>query len=496
MAVRANWSPQRGVTRYRFQLARDREFNDVLIDRVVVGTEYEATELASGEYFWRVAPLGPEIGMFSVGRPVQAFARSQPKSEQSEARPPSTRPLRAAPAAPDKPAASLVTQTPAGSEGAGWHTLIGNVAYSVPAHLRSPAEQDIVAFNNQDVLFALDGSNGVTLWATRADSGPRSGAAKTARSQFFPIVIPSRSGRDNVLVAFDGGLRALAGATGREIWRVSLPNRVTSAAAIGLANGSSAIFAVDNDGKRLLVLDGNSGKTLAQSPLSSRAFGAPAPVADRGILGVLVAFEDGRIELRDTGANIVKSGSANSPVTTPPLFVNAPRPLVLIGTRGGLIALDAEDLHGLGRLALNDDTPRGTLGAVDLDRDGVPEVIMLTERGRVMAINAADGKIRWNVSAANDAEAPAFADVNGDGIPDVIVAAGQSFAMALSGRDGSVIWKSVEKAELASHAGPLLARVLTTSSNGYTVRIAGADSSGTGIRAVEIAVPAILPRNR
>src|SRR5262249_45539233 len=85
--VHTTWSPSPGVSRYRFQLATDRSFTDIVVDRVVTGTDFEATGLAPGSYFWRVAPLGRELGTFSVPRPIQTSTRSEQPAPESISKP-------------------------------------------------------------------------------------------------------------------------------------------------------------------------------------------------------------------------------------------------------------------------------------------------------------------------------------------------------------------------------------------------------------------------
>ena len=51
------WSKQRGVTRYRLQIAGDAQFQDVLYDAPVASEQYLVDDLASGYYYWRVAPV-------------------------------------------------------------------------------------------------------------------------------------------------------------------------------------------------------------------------------------------------------------------------------------------------------------------------------------------------------------------------------------------------------------------------------------------------------
>jgi hypothetical protein len=169
---------------------------------------------------------------------------------------------------------------------------------------------------------------------------------------------------------------------------------------------------------------------------------------------------------------------------------------VLVGTRNGLTALDADDLRPLGSVVVKDDVPRGVLTAADLDGDGAPEVIMLTERGQVVAVSAADGKIRWQQVGPADAETATFVDLNADGALDVVVAGGQAFAMVLSGRDGSILWKAAEHPEFANHAASIAPRTLISSAAGAGVLIVGSDPSGTNLRAVHLSPVAAPPINR
>jgi len=354
---------------------------------------------------------------------------------------------------------------------------------------------DLVAMNSDGVVFALDAASGVTLWVTRTSATARVGV-RAASNQFSPVLVPSAAGLDNVVVPFDGGVRAVQGATGKEMWRAPLPHSVTNGVALPLGNHTSALFLIDNTEPRLTVLDGSNGKVLAQSKLPARAFGLPVPLTYRGIQGVLIAFEDGRIEVRDKNATAVRAGNAGAAVTTPPLFVNGTRGLVLVGTRNGLTALDADDLRPLGRVVVKEDVPRGVLTAADLDGDGAPEVIMLTEGGQVVAVNAADGKIRWQQVGPVDAETATFVDLNADGALDVVVAGGQAFAIVLSGRDGSILWKAAEHPEFANHAASMAPRTLISSATGAGVLIVGSDPSGTNLRAVHLSSVAVQPINR
>jgi outer membrane protein assembly factor BamB len=145
-------------------------------------------------------------------------------------------------------------------------------------------------------------------------------------------------------------------------------------------------------------------------------------------------------------------------------------------------------------VAIKDDAPRGILAAQDLDADGLPEVIMMTDHGRVVAVNANDGKTLWEASVGNEANTVAFADLNGDHVLDVVIAGGQTFALALSGRDGSVVWRDNESPiAAANHAASLAPRSVMVVPYGSGALLIAGDPSRTGLRAIEFPRATVRP---
>ena len=468
-AAHLRWGARPGVFRYRLQLASDREFNDIIFDRVVSGNEYEVSDLVPGRYFWRVAALSDKPLQFSSAGVIDiSSALTKPDTRPD---PTSHQPINVR--TPNPATAGRVIT------GDGWRALIGEVSSPTLAHLRSANALDIVSVNNGGVVYALDADSGVVLWTARPRP-PLTGSPRAGTAPIAPLLVRSRNGLDNVVVLGNGTVRALDGASGRELWRTALPAPASSGVAL-----DSEVFIIDNSLQRLFLIDSLTGRLSAQTALPSRVFGGPVAFDHAGQRGVMIAFENGGLEFRDAGGKTIRSGNAGSPATTKPLFVSGPRGgLVLLGTRGGLTAFDSEDLRALGRVALKDDTPRGTLSAADLSGDGVAEVIMLTEHGRVIAVNAIDGKILWESASANDAQSVAFADVDGDHVLDVLVAGGQTFAMALSGRDGSVVWKEHEPTLVANHVTSVAPRSVLAAPHGSGILLIGIDPSRTGLRAI------------
>lgn len=69
--VTIQWNRQKAVKWYRLQIAADERFRDVFFDKRIAGERYVASELAPGNYYWRVAPAEPQLGYFS--RPIKFF---------------------------------------------------------------------------------------------------------------------------------------------------------------------------------------------------------------------------------------------------------------------------------------------------------------------------------------------------------------------------------------------------------------------------------------
>lgn len=64
------WPKQRGVTRYRLQIAADEQFQDVFFDGPVAGERYLVSDLSSGYYYWRVAPVNSRL---LLSQPLRFF---------------------------------------------------------------------------------------------------------------------------------------------------------------------------------------------------------------------------------------------------------------------------------------------------------------------------------------------------------------------------------------------------------------------------------------
>lgn len=459
-SILVRWQGRPGINRYRLQLATDEQFEDVVFDQAVEGRQYVVKGLPPGNYFWRVAAAAVETSI-SYSKPERVTLSESAKGVE---------------------VASVVLPA---DYAAGWRTATGEVARLVPAQLRAGGVTDFVGVASDGRVFAVDGASGISLWTARfSPTAAAAGASDAKGLAFSPLVVASQAG-PGVVIATAGGVRALRGETGREFWRASLQGRA-SAGLVADANGdgSADVVVVTQDPERYYVLDGATGRVLADHKLDGEAVGAPYMLDSAGARGVLVSLKKGRVELR--GADGVSKGEAkiDGEVTTAPLVLSrGEMTFMVVGTDTGLWAFSLPDLKVLGIIKADDDSIRGVLSSTDVDGDGAPEVGMVTKRGRVALVNTTDGNVRWSTDGVPSAEAAAFADVNGDGVLDVIVPGGDAFALGFSGRDGSLVMK-VDDGRVTSKATDT--RPLVAAQSMGSMMLVGGDLARMGIRALEL----------
>ena len=421
--LRLSWEGTRGVNRYRLQVSRDAKFDDLVFDRAVEGREYVITDLPLGHYYWRVAPAAAETGTFSRPRTIEI-----PGSTKVES------------------ATVVGTQTSATPQPSktGWSAATGNVARPLAFNLRDAAAPDVVGVTSDGMVYALDATNGEALWTARFRPDAKRGetTGNGGALPFQPVAIGAGRGLDNVLVAQEGGVRAIEGSTGRELWRAALPGRAASGVAADL-NGDGAIeIAVFQDNPAgLSLLEASTGRVIAQEKLDALMIGAPAVISSQAESGLLFALASGMLDLHNVKGERVRSTKLDVQFTTPPLILQRPGgALAMIGTDHGLVAVDVVTLKPLWRVATEGDAPRGQLAAADLDNDGSPEVVMITRRGRTVVVSTLNGKIKWYANIPNSAATPILTDLNGDGAADVLIASDSSNLIGHDGRNGALIF--------------------------------------------------------
>jgi outer membrane protein assembly factor BamB len=464
-SILIRWQGRPGVERYRLQLATDEAFTDIVFDQAVQGRQYVVKGLPPGNYFWRVAAAAAETSI-DYSRPERVTMTATGASVEPS---------------------SVVLP----ADAAGWRTATGEVVRLAAAPLRTGQVFDFVGVGPDGRVFAVDGASGISLWTARFNPQPSAGAAAAGKqNELAPLVLTTAQKATDVVVASMGGVRALRGDTGREDWHAAVEGRVTGGVAADMdGDGSAEVVLVTEGPAKLYVLNGSSGRVIADQKLDGDAAGAPCAFASGGTRGVFLGMKKGRVELRGADGKLIAEGKLDGEVTTPPVTVTSGQMTFLaVGTDNGLWAFSVPDLKALGVIKAEDDQVRGSLAVADVDGDGAPEIVMVTKRGRVALVNTTDGNVRWSNEGAVDAASATFADVNADGVLDVIVPGGKDFALAFSGRDGSLVMKIEEGFKLAEawKEGRTLRTLVVTPSPGGGLMLVGGDPAGVGLRAVEL----------
>jgi hypothetical protein len=463
-SILVRWQGKPGVERYRLQLASDEKFEDIVFDQAVEGRQYVVKGLAPGNYFWRVAPAAAETSVTY------------------------SRPERVSLGVEEKVAVASVLMP---SDASGWRTATGEVLRLTAASLRPGGVVDFVGVGSDGRVFAVDGASGISLWTSRFSSTPGAQGSGGKPVTFAPLIIGEPQRGAYVVVATQGGVRALLGDTGREVWRANLEGRAASGIATDLdGDGSLDVVVVTEDPEKFYVLNAVSGRVLSSQKLEGQVVGAPYPFSANGKRGVLLGLKKGRVEFRGPDGAIISESKLEGEVTTAPLIaMRGEMPFLAVGSDNGLWAFNLPELKALGAIKADDDAVRGTLAAADVDGDGSSEIVMVTKRGRVALVSTLDGNVRWFAEGATDASSAAFADVNGDGVLDVIVPGGSTFALGFSGHDGSLVMKVEEggKSPVASGRSDeaLRSLVVAPSISGGGLLVGG-DPARTGLRAVEL----------
>jgi hypothetical protein len=461
-SILVRWQGKPGVNRYRLQLATDEKFEDVVFDQAVEGRQYVVKDLPPGNYFWRVAPAAAETSI-TYSRPERVALGSEAKVE----------------------VASVVMP----ADATGWRVATGEVVKVAPANLRPGGVVDFVGLGPDGRVFAVDGASGISLWTSRYNSAAGAQTSNPKTVNFEPIVVGDPTRGAYVVVATQGGVRALLGDTGRETWRATLEGTAASGVATDLdGDGKQELVVITEGPEMLYVINPLSGRVQASQKLSGEVAGSPYPFEGGGKRGVVLGMKKGHVEFRGADGQVIAEAKIDEDVTTAPLVTRrGEMAFMAVGGNSALWALSVPDLKVLGAIRAEDDSVRGSLASADVDNDGSTEIVMVTKKGRVALVSTSDGTVRWFAEGGESAASAAFADVNGDGVLDVIVpGAGSTFALGFSGRDGSLVMRVEESGRVAEPKSGRTRSLVVTPALGGGGWLVGGDPAGTSLRAVEL----------
>lgn len=274
----------------------------------------------------------------------------------------------------------------------GWQATLSGKVRAAPAlaDLDGDAELDVVVGDEQGTLSALRGSDGKVLWTISTGENEYNARGFIAAAAIGDI---DGDGHDDVVAgARDGVLRGIRGGDGKEFWEVTDGSGI---------HASPSIVDFDGDGRKE-VLAAWSYSDIAILDLRT----------GRQLVAQTLGLDSGGIE-----------GLFGSPVPLP----SAPSADgVIVAPSAWWGQDDGVTLAGPSKRQFRSDEGRTTASAVvvDLDADGYPEAITVSEDGKVIALNAKGQRMELATVAKKTEATPLLADVDGDGTIELLVASG------------------------------------------------------------------------
>ena len=269
---------------------------------------------------------------------------------------------------------------------------------------------DIFIGGRSAQFLALDGRTGVPIWEYQPDADTTDYLNDTTILNFFtPQWIADQDGDGNpdILTAYGGFVRAAAGDTARPVGY-------------------------------LMVLSAATGRTLARAPMPDGKETYVSPL--------VVDFGRGNEVVYGTGGENISGTLYRIP----------------------LRQVMENDLRKSVRLA--EGRAKGFIApplAVDLTLDGVPEIVVATVDGRLLAIDGSNDRTLWTAEPGGDYDTytmPAWGFFTGDDdVPDLFASFGRgawpntdfTLHTLVDGRDGRIVW--YDTLGTFQYASPLVA---------------------------------------
>jgi len=272
-----------------------------------------------------------------------------------------------------------------------------------PATLTLDVGVDVYAsvFNTVDVkrnLIALDGSDGSMLWYT----DERMGYSNWLMD--FAVSDQNADGLDDAIY-FSGAteFQIYSGVDGQILHQADLFYEGSTAAVDCTGDGvHEAVIGTGSHGLRVYTLDASELWQYSSVPLRDFAYRAPASVNADGTPGFDLAFGS------NTGRLRVLSGHNGQLYYERWLH----RGQVYMANPGEALSL-------------------GNAIGVDLDDDGLDEILIPSEDGYLYALNAESGSLLWALDFRYGVGEPIVADLDSDGHLEVIVSVADGYLYAI-----------------------------------------------------------------
>jgi len=253
-------------------------------------------------------------------------------------------------------------------------------------------------------------------------------------------------------------------------WKVALRSDSVGSACIGPIDADAVpevIFGTSRAESRLLVLRGDTGAEVWSSEAAKGRFDASCRLADvdaDGMPEIIAPLSSaGQVLAFDAASGQRLWRAAAPPGETiegaPWVGMLEGREHVVVATTSGrVLVIDAAD----GKVVYNLKVAAGPILAgpivADVSGTGILDVVIVTsgESSSVRCVDSRDGRERWSFPlTARATQGPALADLDADGVPDLAIATSDGVVTALNARTGLPLWQTT-----AGEAGPVSPTVI------------------------------------
>ncbi|MFH8093133.1 MAG: PQQ-binding-like beta-propeller repeat protein, partial [Candidatus Aenigmatarchaeota archaeon] len=319
-----------------------------------------------------------------------------------------------------------------------WHFSTGGFIYS------SPAIGDVNGDGNIDVVFAsydkkvyvLQGNNGQKIFdfLTNHSIASSPSLSPIQGSNYLYIFIPS----------YDKNMYAINGSDGSKIWNFSTN---------GLIYSSPAIFDINGDGvpevifgsydKNIYVLNSTNGEKIWNYSTGDRVASSPSVVSTGNDVLIVVGSYDGKLYALNSTGDLIWQFYASDKIESSPAiddvngdgmyevaFGSYDNRTYLVNASNGQLIWSYATRNWI------------TSSPVIANIAGDKKVIIASHDSTVYSFNK-DGSINWTFTIPTGGRiqsSPSIVDVDLDGINDIIVGCSDSRLYALHGLTGKPLW--------------------------------------------------------
>jgi len=313
---------------------------------------------------------------------------------------------------------------------------------------------EILAGSGLQWLYCINGSDGSIEWVF----GP------TYQRNLKPPQVADINGDGELEVVFcddKGGVWAVSGRGGWEIWRYFTGRQTRTTPACGDVNGDGEIEVVVTSDSGVFCIDGTEGKPIWHADTGPCGKSSPviADLDGDGALEIVAKSYGDTVLLNGTDGTLIWQASIS-------LVESAPNgvPAVYDVNEDGVLDIlmcggrNASCLSGTGDevLWVHPGVGKTTSGLLvaDVNEDGRMEAITTTyyDDGHLTCLDASSGELVWKLSWPGllRYSNPAVADVTGDGNLDLVVGSLDGSLLTVDGKTGALISAFVIEDDIAS----------------------------------------------